>query len=93
MTTVLTYKRKSDTQFVLDNLNKIIREQSHKDTSRTKKVDNEAFIFGGYVRDTLRSTPYTDMDICIPNNFVAQQFIEFLNDAGRLIETIIYKIT
>jgi hypothetical protein len=46
---------------------------------------NGSFVYGGFVRDTLRGVPFQDMDVAVPCLEVAQKFIQNLEGSNRMI--------
>ena len=51
----------------------------------TRDCEKDIFVFGGYVRDTLRQDPTNDMDIAAPPKTI-HKFIRMLRDSERLLE-------
>ena len=46
---------------------------------------NHPYVYGGYVRDTLRGQPFQDMDIRVSSLEMAETFIQFLERSKRII--------
>ena len=70
-----SYVRLSTKEFIFDKLQEYTRGDYEKDI----------FVFGGYVRDTLRQDPTNDMDIAAPPRSI-NKFIRMLRDSERLLE-------
>ena len=70
-----SYVRLSTKEFIFDKLQEYTRGDCEKDI----------FVFGGYVRDTLRQDPTNDMDIAAPPRSI-NKFIRMLRDSERLLE-------
>lgn len=85
LTTTL-FRKPGDLEFILGNITRI------QGTLFPNRKD-KPYVFGGYVRDTLRGQPFQDMDVCVPYLEVAQGFVEFLKDSGRIISLEIRKVT
>lgn len=45
----------------------------------------EAFVYGGYVRDTLRNVPFQDMDVQVSCREIALAFIQSIEESNRMI--------
>lgn len=72
------YYPSDDLKFVLEEIQQFSLPSSYHGT-------NKAFVYGGFVRDTLRRQPFQDMDIIVPCLEVAKKFIEYLEQSSRLI--------
>ena len=57
----------------------------HERGSRQGRSLLKSFVYGGYVRDTLRGEQFQDMDIRVPCLEVAKKFIDYLEESQRLI--------
>ena len=86
--TTVHYNKPDDLKFVLEGIQQFSLPSSYHGT-------NKAFVYGGYVRDTLRGQPFTDMDIHVPCIDVAVKFIQWLEQSNRIIslETRTYSET
>ena len=70
-----SYVRLSTKEFIFDKLQEYTRGN----------CENDIFVFGGYVRDTLRQDQPKDMDIVAPPRTI-NKFIRMLRDSERLLE-------
>lgn len=69
-----SYVRLSTKEFIFNKLQEYTRD-----------CEKDIFVFGGYVRDTLRQDPTNDMDIAAPPKAI-HKFIRMLRDSERLLE-------
>lgn len=73
------FKKPNDLEFILGNITRIQR------TLSPNRMNDLPYVFGGYVRDTLRGQPFQDMDVFVPCLEVAQGFVEYLKNSHRII--------
>ena len=76
--TTVHYRKRDDLKFILEGIQQFSLPSSYHGT-------NKAFVYGGYVRDTLLGQPFTDMDICVPCYDIAAKFIQWLEQSHRII--------
>ena len=76
--TTVHYHKRDDLKFILEGIQQFSLPSSYHGA-------NKAFVYGGYVRDTLRGQPFTDMDIRVPCYDIAAKFIEWLVQCDRII--------
>jgi hypothetical protein len=72
------YNKPEDLEFVLNGIQQFSLPSSYFGVNR-------AYVYGGYVRDTLRGQSFTDMDIHAPCLDVAAKFINWLEQSNRII--------
>jgi hypothetical protein len=72
------YNKPKDLEFLLEGIQQFSLPSSYHGT-------NKAFVYGGFVRDTLRGQPFQDMDIHVPCYDIAAKFIQWLEQSDRII--------
>ena len=72
------YDKADDLKFVLNGIQQFSLPSSYFGVNRS-------YVYGGYVRDTLRGQSFTDMDIYAPCLDVTVKFIQWLEQSHRII--------
>lgn len=74
------YYQFGDLHFVLSRIQRIQERDS-----RPGRLLHQSYVYGGYVRDTLRGEQFQDMDIRVPCLEAAKEFIKYLEESDRMI--------
>lgn len=62
----------------------VLRKIDEQSKSSIKGL-SKSYVFGGWVRDTLRGEQFQDMDIRVPCLEVAKAFIKYLEESDRMV--------